>query len=116
VCVCLCVCAFIHECGCEECRYVNTCICGVVRARVCVFVCACALFTHTHIYTHTHTPPTHQVRYASSAAVRAFLANLDQPTREMFYDKLLPPMCLNRYYVAKGVQLYSQVEWCSSVV
>lgn len=25
---------------------------------------------------------------------------------------LLPPMCLNRYYVAEGVRIYSQDTWC----
>ncbi len=31
--------------------------------------------------------------------------------RDLYYPKLLPMMCLNRYYLAEGVKLYSQDTW-----
>jgi hypothetical protein len=31
------------------------------------------------------------------------------PVREKYYTQLIPRMCLNRYYVAEGCRLYSQV-------
>jgi len=54
-----------------------------------------------------------QVRYAASQAVRTFLlaGNSDQIFCEKFYPILLPMMCLNRYYLAEGVRLYSQESW-----
>jgi len=52
-----------------------------------------------------------QVRHASSVAVRSFLAKLPQDEGEKYYPALLPPMCLNRYYVAAGVRIYSQETW-----
>ncbi|XP_078313834.1 uncharacterized protein LOC111130281 [Crassostrea virginica] len=53
-----------------------------------------------------------QVRLASSVATRKFLQSL--PTEEVkakFYPILIPRMCLNRYYVAEGVRIYSQDTW-----
>ncbi|XP_061173141.1 uncharacterized protein LOC133182346 [Saccostrea echinata] len=53
-----------------------------------------------------------QVRLASSVATRKFLQSL--PTEEAkakFYPILIPRMCLNRYYVAEGVRIYSQDTW-----
>ncbi|XP_048737561.2 uncharacterized protein LOC125652410 [Ostrea edulis] len=53
-----------------------------------------------------------QVRLASSVATRKFLQSL--PTEEAkakFYPTLIPRMCLNRYYVAEGVRIYSQDTW-----
>lgn len=32
-------------------------------------------------------------------------------SRENYLSYLLPRMCLNRYYVAEGVRLYSQETW-----
>jgi len=52
-----------------------------------------------------------QVRLAASTAVRAFLESLTESTREPFYPKLLPRVCLNRYYLAEGVRIYSQNTW-----
>eukprot|EP00850_Spirogloea_muscicola_P019293 SM000187S03910 [mRNA] locus=s187:114336:121099:- [translate_table: standard] len=53
-----------------------------------------------------------QVRYAASVATRAFLESTEG-YREEFYPILLPAMCLNRYYVAEGVRLYSQSTWAA---
>jgi len=52
-----------------------------------------------------------QVRLASSVACRKFLMSLPTKVRERFFPVLLPRMCLNRYYVAEGVRLYSQETW-----
>jgi len=52
-----------------------------------------------------------QVRYASSVAVRSFLGTIGCKRREKYFPALLPPMCLNRYYVAAGVRTYSQETW-----
>ncbi|XP_067011656.1 uncharacterized protein [Anabrus simplex] len=53
-----------------------------------------------------------QVRLAASVAARKFLMSLpDDKAREIFYPELLPRMCLNRYYVAEGVRIYSQETW-----
>ncbi|XP_031559428.1 uncharacterized protein LOC116295668 [Actinia tenebrosa] len=52
-----------------------------------------------------------QVRMAASVATRQFLQTLPPQARERFYPKILPAMCLNRYYVAEGVRIYSQQTW-----
>ncbi|XP_050404936.1 uncharacterized protein LOC126820858 [Patella vulgata] len=53
-----------------------------------------------------------QVRLAGSVATRRFLTSLpSDERREKFYPILLPRMCLNRYYVAEGVRIYSQDTW-----
>ncbi|XP_072032350.1 uncharacterized protein [Amphiura filiformis] len=53
-----------------------------------------------------------QVRLAASVATRKFLLALpDGEARERFNAILLPRMCLNRYYVAEGVRIYSQETW-----
>ncbi|KAK3597150.1 hypothetical protein CHS0354_038078 [Potamilus streckersoni] len=53
-----------------------------------------------------------QVRLASSVATRNFLQSLpSEEARQQFYSVLLPRMCLNRYYVAEGVRIYSQDSW-----
>ncbi|CAG2063838.1 unnamed protein product [Timema podura] len=53
-----------------------------------------------------------QVRLAASVAARKFLMSLpDDKAREVFFPELLPQMCLNRYYVAEGVRIYSQETW-----
>lgn len=51
-----------------------------------------------------------QVRYAASVATRSFLLAVE-PFRESVLPLVLPHMCLNRYYVAEGVRLYSQETW-----
>lgn len=53
-----------------------------------------------------------QVRLAASIATRQFLLSFsNEEDREVFYPELLPKMCLNRYYLADGVRLYSQETW-----
>eukprot|EP00117_Sycon_ciliatum_P041204 scpid24062/ scgid2286/ len=53
-----------------------------------------------------------QVRWAASVATRCFVLNVsDASLRQEYLKLLLPPMCLNRYYVAEGVRIYSQESW-----
>lgn len=53
-----------------------------------------------------------QVRLASSECARKFLLSFkSDEEREVFYEELLPQMCLNRYYIADGVRIYSQESW-----
>jgi hypothetical protein len=54
-----------------------------------------------------------QVRYASSQAVRSFYLIIKdkEEMREKYDPLLVPRMCLNRYYVAEGVKLYSIETW-----
>ncbi|KAK7507023.1 hypothetical protein BaRGS_00001874 [Batillaria attramentaria] len=53
-----------------------------------------------------------QVRLAGSVATRQFLLSLpSEEARQKFYPALIPQMCLNRYYVAEGVRIYSQETW-----
>ncbi|KAL2622568.1 hypothetical protein R1flu_002773 [Riccia fluitans] len=51
-----------------------------------------------------------QVRYAASIATRNFMCRTSSYNRS-FYPQLLPAMCLNRYYAAEGVRLFSQETW-----
>jgi hypothetical protein len=50
-----------------------------------------------------------EIRYAASLAVRSFyeVAKDNKEIREQFDRILIPRMCLNRYYEADGVQIYS---------
>eukprot|EP00118_Oscarella_pearsei_P001458 m.7493 g.7493 ORF g.7493 m.7493 type:complete len:648 (+) comp18796_c0_seq1:28-1971(+) len=52
-----------------------------------------------------------QVRLAASVATREFLLGLPEDDRKKHFSRLLPRICLNRYYVAEGVRLYSQETW-----
>ena len=53
-----------------------------------------------------------QVRLASSVATRSFLLSFsDEKEREVYYPELIPRLCLNRYYIAEGVRIYSQQTW-----
>ena len=54
-----------------------------------------------------------QVRYAASQAARSFylIAKNDEGLRAEFDPLLVPRMCLNRYYVAEGVKIYSNETW-----
>ncbi|GFU22070.1 uncharacterized protein NPIL_298861 [Nephila pilipes] len=53
-----------------------------------------------------------QVRLASSECARKFLLSFEnEEEREVFFPVLLPKMCLNRYYIADGVRIYSQESW-----
>lgn len=52
-----------------------------------------------------------QVRLAASEATRKFLLSFNEKERELFFPDLLPQMCLNRYYTADGVRIYSQETW-----
>jgi len=51
-----------------------------------------------------------QVRYAASASLRGFLTKMGTYA-EKYHSILIPKMCLNRYYVAEGVKLYSIETW-----
>lgn len=54
-----------------------------------------------------------QVRMASSVLCRELLVTLEQQGSPMddLYPVLLPRMCLNRFYLAQGVKLYSHETW-----
>mmetsp|Transcript_21650 Transcript_21650/g.42521 ORF Transcript_21650/g.42521 Transcript_21650/m.42521 type:complete len:703 (-) Transcript_21650:103-2211(-) len=52
-----------------------------------------------------------QVRYAASVAARKLMLGLLVDQRQKYLDLLVPRMCLNRYYLAMGVRLYSQETW-----
>ncbi|CAH1263660.1 Hypp2742 [Branchiostoma lanceolatum] len=53
-----------------------------------------------------------QVRMAASVATRKFLLSMpSEEVRKKYYPLLLPRLCLNRYYVAEGVRIYSQETW-----
>ena len=59
-----------------------------------------------------------QVRYAASVASRTFVMQRKDGAHDAFVallPKILPQMCLNRYYVAEGVRLYSQETWKMAV-
>lgn len=51
-----------------------------------------------------------QVRMAASVATREFLTKEGAPS-SAHLPVLIAPMCLNRYYIAEGVKLYSQDTW-----
>jgi len=51
-----------------------------------------------------------QVRMAACFATRQFFTSLGA-VDATYLDILIPPMCLNRYYVAEGVRVYSQETW-----
>jgi len=52
-----------------------------------------------------------QVRYEASVATRSFMLGLTEQEREAYFATIMPPMCLNRHYLAEGVRLYSQMSW-----
>jgi len=52
-----------------------------------------------------------QVRMAASVTCRTLFMKLDTEQRPLFYPKLLPRMCFNRFYLAQGVKLYSHDTW-----
>ena len=52
-----------------------------------------------------------QVRLAASVATRQFFQDLNNEDKKANFKLLLPPMCLNRYYLAEGVKLYNQESW-----
>jgi len=51
-----------------------------------------------------------QVRMAACVATRQFFTTMGN-VDAVYLDILIPPMCLNRYYVAEGVRVYSQQTW-----
>mmetsp|Transcript_6677 Transcript_6677/g.11786 ORF Transcript_6677/g.11786 Transcript_6677/m.11786 type:complete len:700 (+) Transcript_6677:78-2177(+) len=53
-----------------------------------------------------------QVRFAASVATRNLMKGLKEEARSVYYPELIPRMCLNRYYLAEGVRIYSQETWC----
>ncbi|KAK7103966.1 uncharacterized protein [Littorina saxatilis] len=84
--------------------------------------CEAKLTEENAIYRHGHQFTQHlgqglsdnwsQVRLAGSVATRQFLVSLPtEEARQKFYPTLIPRMCLNRYYVAEGVRIYSQETW-----
>lgn len=58
-----------------------------------------------------------QVRLAASVACRELFQSIkeDEVKTEAFFPLLLPRLCLNRYYMAEGVKLYSQATWKMTV-
>ena len=54
-----------------------------------------------------------QVRLAAAVASRAFLKSMpiDFSEKSKIYSLMIPRMCLNRYYLAEGVRIYSQETW-----
>ena len=52
-----------------------------------------------------------QVRLAASVATRQFFEGFQEEDKKLYFKSLLPPMCLNRYYLAEGVKLYNQETW-----
>ena len=52
-----------------------------------------------------------QVRLAASVATRQFFEDFKDEDKKLYFKVLLPPMCLNRYYLAEGVKLYNQETW-----
>ena len=54
-----------------------------------------------------------QVRMAAATASRQFLLCLQKMEgyQEAIFSELLPRLCLNRYYLAEGVRIYSQQTW-----
>ena len=52
-----------------------------------------------------------QVRFAASRAARELCLGVSEGDRDGVLAVLLPAMCLNRYYVAEGVRVFSQETW-----
>jgi hypothetical protein len=52
-----------------------------------------------------------EVRMDASIAVRHFLNKLTPDARMEHFGLLLPGMCINRYYIAEGVRIFSQISW-----
>ena len=53
-----------------------------------------------------------QVRLASSVATRSFLTSFPaEDDCKKYFPALVPRLCLNRYYIAEGVRIYSQETW-----
>lgn len=51
-----------------------------------------------------------QVRYAASRATRTFLTETSNNPKQ-WHSELLPPLCLNRHYIADGVRNYTLETW-----
>ena len=51
-----------------------------------------------------------QVRYAASVAVRKFIVATPN-FKDDIIPLIIPHLCLNRYYIAEGVRIYSQETW-----
>jgi hypothetical protein len=52
-----------------------------------------------------------QVRFAASRAARELCLGISEKHRPDVFTVILPAMCLNRYYLAEGVRVYSQETW-----
>ena len=50
---------------------------------------------------------------SASVASRSFLTSIPTnfPDKHAIHALLLPRICLNRYYLAEGVRIYSQETW-----
>jgi hypothetical protein len=53
-----------------------------------------------------------QVRYSASEAARILILSVSENERlPLLYKVLLPRLCMNRFYIADGVRIYSQETW-----
>ena len=52
-----------------------------------------------------------QVRFSASVATRSLILGLSVSERANYLLDLLPYVCLNRFYLAEGVRIYSQNTW-----
>lgn len=52
-----------------------------------------------------------QVVYKASRATRSLLLTTDKEHENIFFPVLLPRLCLSRYFVPEGVQVYAQDTW-----
>ena len=54
-----------------------------------------------------------QVRLSAAVASRSFLTSMPRnfPGKNLIYSLMIPRICLNRYYLAEGVRIYSQETW-----
>ena len=56
-----------------------------------------------------------QLRLASLHAARALLTAVPEPDRHLYWPRLLPRLCVNRFYVAEGVKSAAADAWRSAV-
>ena len=54
-----------------------------------------------------------QVRLSAAVASRSYLTSMSSncPDKNKIFSLLIPRICLNRYYLAEGVRIYSQETW-----
>ena len=56
-----------------------------------------------------------QLRLASLHAARALLTAVPEPYRDPYWPRLLPRLCVNRFYVAEGVKSAAMDAWRAAV-